>query len=90
MELRFNREALCAADDIYGHEIVLNFEKSTTLEQIMNKIIEINYLPKDFLWEQIDKVRIFLLQLKPKILNWRELNPNKKFTDDIFKILINN
>ena len=28
-----------------------------------------------------------MLQLKPKILNWRELNPNKKFTDDIFKIL---
>ena len=41
-------------------------------------------------WGQIDKVRTFLLQLKPKILNWRELNPNKKFTDDIFKILINN
>ena len=40
-------------------------------------------------WGQIDKVRTFLLQLKPKILNWRELNPNKKITFDIFKTLIN-
>lgn len=40
-------------------------------------------------WKQIDKVRTFLLQLKPKILSWRELNPSKKFTMEIFKLMIN-
>lgn len=40
-------------------------------------------------WGQIDKVRTFLLQLKPKILNWRELNPSKKFTMEIFKLIVN-
>lgn len=40
-------------------------------------------------WKQIDKVRTFLLQLRPKILNWRELNPKRKITKDILMLFLN-
>ena len=42
-----------------------------------------------FIWKQIDKIRTFLLQLKSKMSNWRDLNPNKKFTMEIFKLIVN-
>ncbi len=72
--------------------LAISKDEDTPLDILLDKKLQQKRGRKPSLllwWTRVDKVRTFLLQLKPKILNWRKLNPSKKFTMEIFKLMIN-
>lgn len=51
MTIKVTRSSVCMADDIHApHEAVLQMPADAKIPDIMAKIIQINYLPKGYIW----------------------------------------